>query len=83
MNLALTLEKAGRIDEAICTYGAALEVYPGHMPTMQAMTRLQLRHNRFDEQTAAILNEISLSGQSQEWREWARKQVPLPPRNNP
>jgi Flp pilus assembly protein TadD len=75
MNLALTLEKAGRIDEALCTYGTALEVYPGHIPTMQALARLQVRHNRVDERTRNMLREIALSGETDEWRFWAQKQL--------
>ncbi|MCI0353301.1 MAG: hypothetical protein L0Z53_28105 [Acidobacteriales bacterium] len=77
MNLALTLEKAGKLDEALCTYGTALEVYPGHMPTMQAMARLQVRGNRVDEQTSKMLSEIALAGQTQQWRNWAQKQLVL------
>lgn len=75
MNLALTLERAGRIDEALSTYQTALEVYPGHMPTMQAIARLQLRHNRTDEQTSKLLQEIALGGETSEWREWAKQQM--------
>jgi len=37
MNLALTLEQAGKTDEAIATYKTALEVWPGHVPTTQAV----------------------------------------------
>jgi Tfp pilus assembly protein PilF len=75
MNLALTLEKAGRIDEALCTYGTALEVYPGHMPTMQAMTRLQVRHSCVDDHTKSMLSDVAMSGESEEWRSWAQKQM--------
>lgn len=46
MNLAITLERAGRTDEALDEYATALEVYPGHMPTMQAIARLRLREGR-------------------------------------
>ena len=75
MNLALTLERAGRIDEALATYNSALEVYPGHIPTMQALTRLQLKHNRSDGKTTAMLKEIALSGETPQWREWAQEQM--------
>jgi tetratricopeptide (TPR) repeat protein len=44
MNLALTLERAGRINEALATYDTTLEVYPGHIPTIQAIARLQVRY---------------------------------------
>ena len=75
MNLALTLERAGRIEEALATYDTALEVYPNHLPTMQALCRCQLRHNRSDDRTGDFLNEIALRGETQEWRVWARQQM--------
>jgi len=46
MNLALTLERAGRTDEAIQTYKTALEVFPGHVPTEQAV---HLHHSYIEE----------------------------------
>lgn len=75
MNLALTLERAGRVDDALKTYASALDVYPGHIPTMQAMTRLQLRRNRTDDHTNQNLRELALAGETPEWREWAQKQL--------
>ncbi|MCP3902143.1 MAG: tetratricopeptide repeat protein [Planctomycetes bacterium] len=72
MNLALTLEHAGRIDEAMATYGTALEVYPNHLPTMQALARLQVRSGKTDDRTRRFLEEIALRGESPEWREWAQ-----------
>ncbi len=75
MNLALTLERAGRIDEAMDTYATALEVYANHLPTMQALSRLQLRHGRADDRTKAFLEEIALRGETTQWRDWARNQL--------
>ncbi|MEN1705226.1 MAG: tetratricopeptide repeat protein [Planctomycetota bacterium] len=72
MNLALTLERAGRIDDAMKTYETALEVYPGHLPTIQAMTRLQLRAGLEDERTDEHLTQIVERSSDPEWREWAR-----------
>lgn len=77
MNLALTLERAGRINEALATYDAALEAQPYHLPTMQALARLQLRINRPDDRTPLFLREIALRGETEHWREWARKHVIL------
>jgi len=74
MNLAFTLELAGRTDDAISTYASALEVYPDHLPTMQALARLQLRAGRTDERTRHYLDEIVMRGETPEWQEWARKQ---------
>jgi Tfp pilus assembly protein PilF len=74
LNLALVLERAGRTDEALATYATALEVYPEHIPTMQAMTRLQLRAGRADDRTARMLDEVALRGETPAWRDWARFQ---------
>ena len=75
LNLALTLETAGRTDEAIATYQTALEVYPEHIATMQALTRLQVRSGRTDDRTRPMLSEVALRGESKQWRDWARLQV--------
>jgi Tfp pilus assembly protein PilF len=75
LNLALTLETAGRTDEAIATYQTALEVYPQHIATMQALTRIQVRANRTDAETQRMLAEISLRGENEEWKDWARLQM--------
>lgn len=74
LNLALTLEKAGRTDEALTTYATALEVYPEHVPTMQALSRLQLSAGRTDDRTARMLDEVALRGETAAWRDWARFQ---------
>lgn len=74
LNLALTLEKAGRTDDALATYASALEVYPEHLPTMQALARLQLRAGRPDDRTRRMLAEVALRGETAEWRAWARLQ---------
>lgn len=79
LNLALTLERAGRIDDAMKSYASALEVYPGHLPTIQALTRIQLRHGKPDDQTIDRLKTIALEGSSPIWREWARSQLALRP----
>ena len=75
LNLALTLELAGRTDDALATYRTALDVYPEHMPTLQALTRLQLRAGRTDADTARNLSILALRGETPEWREWAQMHV--------
>jgi len=79
LNLALTLERAGRIDDAIGEYRAALEVYPGHIQTLQAMTRCRVRYRPAeipdDPAVEADLREIALRGDSERWREWARERL--------
>jgi len=74
LNLALTLERAGRTDEAIATYDAALEVFPEHIGSMQALTRLQLKTGKAGDRTATMLAQIALRGESRAWRDWAQEQ---------
>lgn len=75
MNLAITLERAGRTAEAIETYRTALEVYPGHIQTLQALTRLQVRTGRTDGATGDGLREIAFRGDSDAWKRWARARL--------
>src|SRR5690606_18960747 len=75
LNLALTLERAGRADEALTTYAAALEVYPDYIPAIQAMVRLQVRSGNLDDHTPGHLREIALRGENESWRQWARAQL--------
>lgn len=75
MNLALTLERAGRTSEALETYAAALQANPGHIESMQALARLQLRSGKPDERTPELLKEIAMRGTSERWKEWASGQL--------
>ncbi|MCK4872018.1 MAG: tetratricopeptide repeat protein [Phycisphaerales bacterium] len=75
LNLALTLERAGRIDDAIETFHTALEVHPDHIPTIQALTRCQLRFDRIEERTRDRLEQLAIEGQTHQWREWAKYQL--------
>lgn len=78
LNLALTLERAGRFDDAVEEYRSALEVYPGHIQTMQARSRCLLRYRpdevEDDPRLVADLREIALRGETPEWQRWARQQ---------
>jgi len=74
MNLALTLEQAGQVDEAIQTYKTALEVYPGHMATVQALARLEVTSGKRSDELAGWLDEIAMRGESLPWREWAERE---------
>ncbi len=75
LNMALTFEIAGRTDEALELYATALEVYPDHLPTVGAVTRLQIKSGRADSQTASRLNDLALRGEDERWREWARGEL--------
>jgi tetratricopeptide (TPR) repeat protein len=71
INLAITLERAGRTDDALAAYGSALEVYPNHLPATKGLVRLQLRSGRTDERTLPMLREVALRGGTDQWRTWA------------
>ncbi|NOT31700.1 MAG: tetratricopeptide repeat protein [Planctomycetes bacterium] len=74
MNLALTLEQAGQTDEAIATYRTALEVWPGHIATVQALAKLHVVGGREAPELAAWLDQIALRGETEPWRAWALRQ---------
>lgn len=75
VNLAMTLESAGRSDEAIATYRTALEVYPDYVAAMQGLARLQLKSGKSDEKTIVLLKEVAMRGESSEWRDWAKGEL--------
>ncbi|MCC6910347.1 MAG: tetratricopeptide repeat protein [Phycisphaerales bacterium] len=77
LNLALALERAGRVDEALAACDSALQVYPGHIATTEALARLQLRYRHTDDRTHGLLEEIAMRGETEQWREWARRQLSL------
>ena len=75
VNLAMTFERAGRIDDAIGAYASVLETSPDHVPTMQALALCQVRHARRDAGTDRMLREVALRGENAQWREWARREL--------
>lgn len=72
VNLAMVLEQAGRSDDALAAYSAALETRPGYLPAMQGLARLQVRTGRTDARTLDLLDEIAMQAEDAAWRDWAR-----------
>ena len=75
LNLALTLERAGHTEEAQATFKTALEVAPEHMPTIEALTALQVKSGKRDDEILARLKLISYRGETEAWRRWGRDQL--------
>ena len=71
VNLALVLERAGKTEEALSAYDAALAAYDNYLPALQGRARLQIATGRTDNATLDALDEITLRGDAA-WREWAR-----------
>lgn len=74
LNLALTLERAGREEDAVAAYTAALEVYPDYLPAIQGLARQAVRDGVRDERLDDWLREIAMRSTDPEWREWAQRQ---------
>lgn len=75
VNLAITLEKAGKTDEAIAGYSAALEVYPEYLPAMQGLACLMLRSGRQDPRLRTWLESVSFRADDPIWSAWARDEL--------
>ncbi|MBT8240337.1 MAG: tetratricopeptide repeat protein [Acidimicrobiia bacterium] len=75
LNLAITLERAGRIDDALASYEAAVEVSPDYMPALQGLVRCQIKHQHVDKRTVEMLKRIALRGNTDQWRDWSREQL--------
>ena len=75
VNLAMTLEEAGKAEEAVASYSAALEVYAGYLPAVQGIARLTVRSGGYDEGLDGWLEQIVEQSADAAWRDWARSQM--------
>src|SRR5690606_33130686 len=64
VNLALTLERAGRGEKAREAFEAALEVAPEYTPALQGLAKLRVRSGLRDERTRELLQEVALRGEN-------------------
>ena len=71
INLAITLERAGRAGDAMGAYKSALEVQPGSIAAMQGAAVLAVRAGKPEPQLDAWLKGIAMNGEGAAWREWA------------
>jgi tetratricopeptide (TPR) repeat protein len=72
VNLALTLESAGRLEEAFKTYETALEVAPEDLAAIEGLASLALRTHRDEARLRGWLDQIALGASEANWAEWAR-----------
>lgn len=71
VNLGITLERAGKTDEAIESYEAALETWPDYLPAVEGIASLTLRSGRSDQRLAGWLKQIAMQAIEPSWREWS------------
>jgi len=74
VNLAITLERAGKLSEAFETYETALEVAPEHLPAIEGAALLAVRTKREEPRLHGWLDLIALRTDDDRWRSWARVQ---------
>jgi Tfp pilus assembly protein PilF len=75
VNLAITLERAGKTDEALVTYSAALEVSAAYLPAIEGLASLTARSGKSDDRIRGWLSEIAAREEQASWREWAGAQL--------
>jgi Tfp pilus assembly protein PilF len=71
VNLALCLEQAGRLDDAIAAYETALQVRPDYLAAVQGIACLMLRSGKNDERVGQWLEDIAMRSEEAEWKQWA------------
>jgi len=72
VNLALTLERAGRLEEAFKTYETALEVAPEDLSAIEALASLAVRTSRDEPRLHGWLEQIALGSTDPSWASWSR-----------
>ena len=75
VNLGLVMERAGRLDDALAAYSAAVDASPSHLPSIQALTSLEYRLDRTNARTNERLKSISIHGTDPLWRCWAKDKL--------
>lgn len=72
VNLALTLEQAGRTEEAFKSYEAALEVAPEYLPAIEGAASIAVRSRREEPRLRSWLELIASSDRAPQWSIWAQ-----------
>jgi Flp pilus assembly protein TadD len=71
VNLGLCLDRAGRIEDAMASFDAALQVSPEHLPAIEGAALLAVRSGREEPRLAAWLDAIAMRSDDG-WAAWAR-----------
>lgn len=71
VNLAITLERAGFVDDAIDELVSARETSKHSVEIAQPLALMQLRYDRVGPETPDLLRLIATRSPLPSWREWA------------
>ncbi|MBL8801046.1 MAG: tetratricopeptide repeat protein [Planctomycetes bacterium] len=72
VNLGICLERAGRIEDAMASFDAALQVSPEHLPAIQGAALLAVRSGREEPRLEQWLASIATRSDDG-WAAWARQ----------
>lgn len=75
VNLALCMERAGRVDDAIAGFEAALEVWPDYLPAVQGIALATVRARKEDPRLADWLQGIRARSTEGTWNAWAAREL--------
>lgn len=75
VNQAITLERAGRLEDALRSVERAAELDPQSVVSLEAMARLRVRKGLWDARTRQVLGDVQRRTRSEQWRQWATAQL--------
>ena len=75
MNLGTTLERVGRIDQAIEVYEVGLALDPGNLGLQENLARALVRARREPERVAELVDAALEREYRDDWRRWLRLQA--------
>lgn len=74
VNLAITLERGGRHQDALEAAQSALDVRPGHLGALKAVAWISIQEGQGDQSTLDHLDAIIARAEEPTWQSWARQE---------
>jgi len=75
VNLAITLERAGFVDDAINELISARETSKHSLEIAQPLAWMQLRYDKTNQDTPEMLRLIAIRSIDAQWQAWARDEI--------